>query len=64
MATYDQGLGIPMGTHCLKKVNNLLRMFVTELQFNWVRISVAKAMVEINTSVNVRQKIKANKCQA
>lgn len=50
-----------MGTHCLKKVKSLLRIFVTELGFHRIRISVVKEGVEINRSVNIRQKTKANK---
>lgn len=41
MSSSDQALEI-MGTDCLKKVNNLLRIFVSELDFLCVRVSVIK----------------------
>ena len=51
MGSHDQGLGIPMETHCLKKVN-ILKIFVTESGFHQVRISVIKKEVaEFNRSV-------------
>ena len=42
MSSSDQALEISMGTDCLKKVNNLLRIFVTELDFLCVKVSVIK----------------------
>lgn len=59
MSSSDQALEI-MGTDCLKKVNNLLRIFVTELDFLCVRVSVIKKKrAEMNS--DTRKKTKAHK---
>lgn len=59
MSSSDQTLEISMGTDCLKKVNNLLRIFVTELDFLCVRVSVIKKRAEMNS--DTRKKTKAHK---
>ena len=51
MSSSDQALEISMGTDCLKKVNNLLRIFVIESGFLWVRVSVIKKVAEMNGSM-------------
>ena len=61
MSSSDQALEISMGTDCLKKVNNLLRIFVIESGFLWVRVSVIKKVAEMNGSMIQEKKKKKNK---
>ena len=61
MSSSDQALEISMGTNCLKKVNNLLRIFVIESGFLWVRVSVIKKVAEMNGSVIQEKKKKKTK---